>query len=559
MRKLIVLLMSVSFLFVSCAKEQVSADYNVIPLPQSIEKNSEGDFVISSNTKISFPAGNEALEKIATFLSEYIEFSTGMKLSTTDNEVASNAIILKTGYASDNKEAYLLTINDEQIVINGTTEAGTFYGVQTLRKSIPVDAIDKDILLVGVEIKDYPRFRYRGMHFDVARHFYSVDFIKKYIDNLALHNINTFHWHLTDDQGWRVEIKKYPKLTEIGSKRKGTLIGHNEKDKPHQFDSIPYGGFYTQDELRDVVQYAKDRFITIIPEIDLPGHMLAALAAYPELGCIGEGYAVGMRWGVYDDVLCAGNDKTFEFVEDVLTEVLDIFPSKLIHIGGDECPKTKWEKCPKCQQRIKELKLTGKNGHTKEQELQSYYMSRVEAFLNEKGRNIIGWDEIIEGGIAPNATIMSWRGIKGGIIAARQGHDVIMTPNNYLYFDYNQGEDLSKEPLNIGGLVSMEKVYGFEPMPEELTEGEKHHIIGVQANLWTEYFKTEDVVEYMQMPRLDALATIQWTMPERKEDFVTFLTRLNKMLAYYDKAGYNYAKHVLKEEDSDHHKRENKE
>lgn len=549
MRKLIVLFMSVFFLFVSCKKEQVTADYNVIPLPQSIEEKNEGNFVINSNTKISYPAGDEALERTASFLSEYIEFSTGMKLATTDEEVASNAIVLKTGYVTDNKEAYLLTINDKQIVIDGTTGAGTFYGVQTLRKSIPVDAIGKDVLLTGVEIKDYPRFGYRGMHLDVARHFFSVDFIKKYIDNLALHNINTFHWHLTDDQGWRVEIKQYPKLTEIGSKRKGTLIGHNEIDKPHQFDTIPHEGFYTQDELKDIVQYAEDRFITIIPEIDLPGHMLAALAAYPELGCIGKDYEVGMRWGVYDDVLCAGNDKTFEFVENVLTEVLNIFPSKFIHIGGDECPKTKWEKCPKCQQRIKDLKLIGKNGHTKEQELQSYYMTRVEAFLNDKGRNIIGWDEIIEGGIAPNATIMSWRGINGGIVAAREGHDVIMTPYNYLYFDYNQGEDASKEPLNIGGYLPLEKVYGFEPVPQELTEEEKRHIIGVQANLWTEYFKTEDVVEYMQMPRLDALVTMQWTMPERKEDYATFLTRLNKMLAYYDKAGYKYAKHVLTKKD----------
>lgn len=542
--KLIVLLCMLCSLFTACDREQTQANYQIIPLPKSIELGDSNGFIINKNTKISFPEGNQELKRVASFLAEYISFASDLNLLIKEGDSGDNTIFLKTGYNNENKDAYLLTVDEKNIIIDGSTEAGTFYGIQTLYKSIPVNSENKDIFLQNVRIEDAPRFAYRGMHLDVARHYFSVDFIKKYIDVIALHNINKFHLHLTDDQGWRVEIKKYPKLTKIGSIRKGTLIGHNETDKPHRFDDIEYGGFYTQEQLKEIVAYANDRFIEIIPEIDLPGHMLAALAAYPEFGCVGEGYEVGRRWGVYDDVLCAGKEETYKFVEDVLTEIMDIFPSKLIHIGGDECPKVRWEKCPKCQTKIKELNIKPRKGQTAEAQLQSQFMARIEVFLNNHGRNIIGWDEILEGGATPNVTIMSWRGTQGGIDAARQHHDVIMTPYDHLYFDYNQGADKSKEPLSIGGYLPIEKVYTFEPVPEELTEKEKQYIIGVQANLWTEYFKTEDIVEYMLIPRIDALAEIQWVMPENKEDYNSFLERLNRMFIYYDKAGYNYAKHV---------------
>lgn len=524
-------------------KPSVTADYNVIPLPQSIQMGDGKGFTIKSSTKIVYPAGNEKLQKTAQFLSDYIKFATGMSLSTTDQSLTDNGIILKAELADDNQEAYSLIVDSKLAVINGASDAGTFYGMQTLRKSIPVDSTDVNILLPVVNIEDYPRFGYRGMHLDVGRHMFPVEFIKEYIDILALHNINVFHWHLTEDQGWRIEIKKYPKLTEIGSQRKGTVVGRWNPDN-HNYDNVPYGGFYTQDEAREIVAYAADRFITVIPEIDLPGHMLAALAAYPEYGCTGGPYEVGMRWGVLEDILCAGNDKTFEFLEDVFTEILDIFPSEYIHIGGDEAPKVRWEKCPKCQARIKELGLKADKNHTKEQRLQSYVISRVEKFLNDKNRQIIGWTEILEGGLAPNATVMSWLGKEGGIEAARLGHDVIMCPYQVLYFDYQQGKDASKEPLSIGGYTSVEKVYDYEPVAPELTDEQKSYIMGVQANIWTEYIKDSKHVEYMMMPRVDALSEIQWTEPDKK-DFEGFKVRLGKMVKLYDKYGYNYAKHIF--------------
>lgn len=525
------------------SKPVVTADYNVIPLPQSINMGEGEGFTVKSSTKIVYPAGNEKLQKTAQFLSEYIQFATGMTLAATDKETADNGIILRNDYANENKEAYNLKVDSKSAVINGASDAAVFYGVQTLRKSIPVDSTGVNILLPAVDIQDYPRFGYRGMHLDVGRHMFPVEFIKQYIDVLALHNINIFHWHLTEDQGWRIEIKKYPELTEIGSMRKGTVIGRWTPENQN-YDNVPYGGFYTQDEAREIVQYAADRFITVIPEIDLPGHMLAALTAYPELGCTGGPYEVGMRWGVLEDILCAGNDQTFEFLENVFTEILDIFPSEYIHIGGDEAPKVRWEKCPKCQARIKELGLKSDKAHTKEQRLQSYTISRVEKFLNDHGRQIIGWTEILEGGLAPNATVMSWLGKDGAIEAARLGHNVIMCPYQVLYFDYQQGKDPGKEPVSIGGYTSVEKVYNYEPVAPELTDEQKKYIIGVQANIWTEYIKDSKHVEYMQMPRIDALSEIQWTNPSKK-DFEGFKVRLGKMVKLYDKYGYNYARHVF--------------
>ena len=378
------------------------------------------------------------------------------------------------------------------------------------------------------------------MHLDVARHFFSVDEVKRYIDLLAMHKLNVFHWHLTDDQGWRIEIKKYPKLTEIGSIRKYTMVEKNFD----QYDNTPYGGYYTQEQIRDIVNYAKERFITIIPEVDLPGHMVAALASYPSLGCTGGPYEVQGVWGVHPDVLCAGKEETYEFVTDVLSEVIELFPSRYIHIGGDECPKDRWKKCPLCQARIRKLGLKTDKEHTAEERLQSYFMTRVEKFLNENNRQIIGWDEILEGGAAPNATVMSWRGTDGGVQAAKLRHNVVMTPNTYLYFDYYQSEDTQTEPLAIGSYVPLERVYDFEPVPDTLDNDSKKYILGAQANLWTEYISDFKQVEYMLLPRLDALSEVQWTQPENK-NWVNFLDRLQHNIQVYDLKGYNYGKHIF--------------
>lgn len=528
-------------LLASCSKTTIiKADYGVIPLPQNTVLADSGQFVLNHNTRIVYAKGNDVQKQTADFLSDYIKLSTGLTLAVTDEDVTENAIVLKSDYQAGGKaESYKLTVNDKQIEINGSDDAGTFYGVQTLRKSIPVDAIKNTVAFPAVSITDNPRFQYRGMMLDVGRHFFPTEFVKKYIDILALHNINRFHWHLTDDQGWRIEIKKYPKLTEVGSQRAQTVIGHNSG----KFDGTPYGGFYTQDEIKDVVDYAQKRFITVIPEIDLPGHMLAALTAYPELGCTGGPYKVGEEWGVFDDVLCAGNDSVYTFLDGVFAELIELFPSKYIHVGGDECPKTKWKECPKCQAQIKKIGLKSDAHHTKEDRLQSYVISHVEKFLNSKGRQIIGWDEILEGGLAPNATVMSWRGMDGGIAAAQQHHDVIMAPNSHVYFDYYQTRDTQNEPMAIGGFVSVEKVYNLEPVPAVLKDDEKKYIIGTQANLWTEYIPTTEQVEYMLLPRLAALAEVQWIMPEKK-DYKTFLPRLEKLMLQYKQAGYNYATHV---------------
>lgn len=530
-----------SMLLVGCGnKPAVEADYAVIPLPQEITK-SEGElFTLNNNTKIVYPKGSDIQKQTAEFLSEYIKFSTGINLKVTDEESADNVIILKADYKADKPESYNLTVNGKQIIINGSDDAGTFYGVQTLRKSMPADATENTVVFPAVDIKDYPRFAYRGMMLDVSRHFFPTEFIKKYIDILALHNINRFHWHITDDQGWRIEIKKHPELTKIGSQREQTVIGRNSGE----FDGKPYGGFYTQEEIKDIVAYAQKKFITIIPEVDLPGHMLAALATYPNLGCTGGPYKVSGEWGVFDDVLCAGNDSVYTFLEDVYGEVIELFPSTYIHVGGDECPKVRWKTCPKCQAKIKAEGLKADANHSAEDKLQSYVISRIEKFLNSRGRQIIGWDEILEGGLAPNATVMSWRGMEGGIAAAKQQHNAIMTPNSHLYFDAYQTRDTQDEPLAIGGYTPIEKVYAFEPVPSELSADEQKYIIGTQANLWTEYILDSQHAEYMVLPRIAALAEVQWTEPSKK-DFTTFLPRLNRLLKLYDRLGFNYAKHIF--------------
>lgn len=525
----------------SCSHgNRVEGNYGVVPLPASVTQTGNGAFTLNAATRITYPEGNEVLRQNAEFLASYIENATGYKPEITASEPAGNSINLMLTGEIDNPEGYKLTVTSSRADIEGATEAGVFYGIQTLRKSIPAEAKGMEVELPAVTIADAPRFAYRGMMMDVGRHFFTLDSVKQFIDILALHNMNTLHWHLTDDQGWRIEIKKYPELTKIGSQRKQTVIGHNSGE----YDGMPYGGFYTQDEVRDVIDYAAKRFITIIPEIDLPGHQQAALATYPELGCTGGPYEVWQQWGISDDVICAGNEKSMQFLEDVLGEIIDLFPSEYIHVGGDECPKIRWEKCPKCQARIRQEGIKGDKKHSKEAYLQSYVISRMEKFVESKGRHIIGWDEILEGGLAPNATVMSWRGIEGGREAALQGHDAIMTPSSHLYFDYYQSTDVENEPMAIGGYNPLDKVYNYEPVPDGLTAEQQKHIIGTQANIWTEYIPSFSQFEYMAMPRMGALSEIQWTAPEKK-NYADFLNRLVRLTEIYDQQGYNYGKHLF--------------
>ena len=529
----------------SCNTEKEVADYQVIPLPQEISLTSEEKpFTLNAGTLIAYPNNNLLLKKNAEFLSEYLQETLGYTLEvkevTPDTDV-NNAITFGLNPTIENKEGYILKITSNGVTIDGKTEQGVFYGIQTLRKSIPAVSKAKTVQLPAGCIKDEPRFAYRGMHLDVCRHFFPVEFVKKYIDLLALHNMNTFHWHLTDDQGWRIEIKKHPKLTEIGSIRKRTMIGKNR----NLFDNTPYGGFYTQEQAREIVRYAQERYITVIPEVDLPGHMLAVLASYPEFGCTGGPYEVSPKWGIFPDVLCIGNEQAMLFLKDVMAEIIDIFPSPYIHIGGDEAPRVRWKNCAKCQARIKAEKLYADEKHSAEDRLQSYCMARIEKFINERGRRIIGWDEILEGDVAPNATIMSWRGATGGIKAAQMGHDVIMTPNTHCYLDYYQTDNIDEEPIASGRYIplNVKKVYSFEPT-ESLTEKQAKHILGVQANLWTEYIATSEHVEYMILPRMTALSEVQWLYPDRK-NYKDFTKRLISFLQFYDRDNLNYAKHIF--------------
>ncbi len=523
----------------SCTSPELpTAKYQVVPLPQEIIEEAGDGFVLDNSTCIVYN-GDAQMKRNAELLAEYIKEKTNLELTVTD-VAAEGAITLTVGEAGENAEGYSLTVDAKGVNITGASPAGVFYGMQTLRKALPITEGGK-IELSAVTINDYPRFSYRGAHLDVSRHFFTTDSIKRFVDMLALHNLNRFHWHLTDDQGWRIEIKKYPELTTVAAQRDETVIGKNSPE----YDGKHYGPFfYTQEECREIVAYAAERHITVIPEIDLPGHMQAALAAYPEYGCTGGPYEVWKMWGVSDNVLCAGNDATLSFIEDILSEVIEVFPSEYIHIGGDECPKTQWEKCPKCQARIKVLGIKGDDKHTAEMYLQSFVINHAEKFLNSKGRQIIGWDEILEGGLAPNATVHSWRGVEGGIEAAKQGHDCIMSPTTFMYFDYYQTKYTDDEPLAIGGYVPVEKVYSFEPINDTLAVDVQKHIIGVQANLWTEYVPTYSHVEYMELPRMAALCEVQWCKPKNK-DFNDFKQRLLPLIKLYEKKQYNYAKHIL--------------
>lgn len=531
-------LAAMAFLLPSTAAGQ-TADFNIIPRPQQVNVSNDAPFTLSAKTVISLGTNSQNMKRNANMLASYIEQATGIRPAVGKSKNGT-AIVLTIDKTIANAEGYKLDADAKQIRIAGASAAGVFYGIQTLRKSLPlVNGKASKVSIPAVHIADAPRFAYRGTHLDVSRHFVTADSVRQFIDMLALHNINRFHWHLTDDQGWRIEIKKYPLLTQIGSKRAQTVIGHNSG----KYDGKPYSGFYTQKQIRDIVKYAADRYITIVPEIDLPGHMQAALAAYPDMGCTGGPYEVWQKWGVSDNVLCAGNDKTLTFIDNVLKEITKLFPSKYIHVGGDECPKTQWQKCPKCQARIKALNLEAKDGHSAEERLQSYIITHASNYLKSLGRNTIGWDEILEGGLAEGATVMSWRGESGGIAAAKQHHDVVMTPNSYLYFDYYQSLDKANEPLAIGGYLPLETVYSYEPMPKELTADEARHIIGVQANIWTEYMPTFKQMQYMALPRLAALSEVQWSQPALK-DYTSFTNRLTEFTHLYDRLGYNYAKHL---------------
>ena len=521
--------------------------YPIIPKPAKL-KPQQGQFVFNAETRIVAPVSDPDMHNAVFALLERLLLSTGLKFEITDNTAGNikldkNMVYCRLVSSIANKEAYKMKIEKDRIEIEASAPAGIFYAIQTLRQLLPPEinrnALAKDVTwaVPCAVIEDEPRYPYRGMMLDVSRYFSDATAVKRYIDQLAFHKINYFHWHLTDDPGWRIEIKKYPKLTEIGAWRNRTLIG-DLYVRPHIFKQERYGGFYTQEEIKEVVAYAKKKFVTVIPEIEMPGHALAALTAYPELSCTGGPFEVATHWGVFNDVFCP-KESTFDFLENVLAEVMELFPSEYIHIGGDECPKLRWKNCYHCQTKIKELGLKD------EHELQSYFITRIEKFVNSKGKRIIGWDEILEGGLAPNATVMSWRGTNGGIAAAKQGNDVIMTPTAFCYFDYYQSEDRDTEPKAIGGYVPMEKVYSFDPTPESLTENEAKHILGAQANLWREYIDTDAYVEYMLYPRLAALSEVVWT-PKKEKNYEDYMLRLTSILKHYEAMNINYARSNLK-------------
>jgi hexosaminidase len=521
----------------SFVKNLFAGSVNIVPIPMQV-KEGKGVFIIQAGTRIMVDETNGTLE-MATLLAEKIRFSSGLQLEIASYNAAfpkNNTIVFTTLGAdrSLGKEGYTIEVSETQVFVKSISANGFFYGLQSVLQLLPPDvekasSAAKSFSLPVVSIKDKPRFAYRGMHLDVGRYMYPVDFIKKYIDIMAMYKLNTFHWHLTEDQGWRIEIKKYPLLTKVGSVRKGTQIG-----KTDESDNIPYGGFYTQDEAREIVAYAASKFISVIPEIEMPGHSVAALTAYPWLSCTGGPFEVRTKWGVADDICCAGNDSVYIFMQDVLTEIMDIFPSTYIHIGADEAPKARWKECRKCQSRIQA------EGLKDEAELQSYFVKRIENFLVSKNRRLIGWDEILEGGLAPEATVMAWRGIQAAIDAATQGHDAIMTPVDYCYFDYYQS-DPATEPLAIGGYLTLKTVYSYNPVPPVLTPDQAKHIIGVQGNVWTEYMKTSDIVEYMAFPRAIALAEIAWSQQERR-DWDDFINRMDNQFPRLDNMKVNYSK-----------------
>lgn len=514
-------------IFVFIAFYTLAFSQHLIPAPSSITLSKSAGFMVDGNTAI---IGNTVanMENIKVFNALYtMRFKNSLNVLL--NPPRRNNAVYVREIKNDTTSAYTLDVYKDSIVIVGSLK-GCFYGLMTTLQLIEKQ-LSGAYLVKPVSIKDAPAFDWRGMHLDVSRHFFSVDDVKRYIDMMALYKMNVFHWHLTDDQGWRIEIKKYPKLTEIGAWRSATLKGH-ACEFPEHYDSTKHGGFYTQEQVKDVIAYAAQRHITIIPEIEMPGHAQAAIAAYPNVSCKGDPLKVAQKWGVFDDVFCA-KDENFTFLEDVLTEVMALFPAPIIHIGGDECPKVRWKVCPKCQA------VKTREGLKDEHELQSYFIKRIEKFVNSKGKTIIGWDEILDGGLAPNAMVMSWRGIEGGLAAVKQNHKVVMTPTEWCYLDHYQGNP-QFEPLAIGWFTPLDNVYSFDPIPAELPDSLRSFILGSQGNIWTEYIPTMKHLEYMALPRMGAMAEVLWTYP-KKRDYKEFYTRVNNHVKMLGQMGFNYS------------------
>lgn len=540
--KRILFLFICPLLAVACNK-RVVADYNVIPQVQNLSVKDGDVYVFDSSRKLVYDNqdSRRSLELFAQDLEELVGIRPSVAAGTSED--AKGNVYFTLGLRDGRKEAYSINVSSDGILVQAVTPEGIYRATRTLLKSVGAEKTSS-VEFPSAEVSDWPRFGYRGLMLDVSRHFSDVEMVKRTIDMLALHQLNIFHWHLTDDQGWRIEIKSHPELTEIGAWRDDTVVGRYLGGTDYPTDGKRHGGFYTQEQIREIVAYAKERYIEIIPEIDLPGHTSAVLAAYPQLGCEDKEYKVANRWGVIRDVLCAGNPASLDLFKDIMDEVCELFPGKYIHLGGDECVKERWKACPKCQRKIRELGLKDGSRYSKEDYLQSWFMGEVASFVQSKGKRVIGWDEILEGVPMDDSVIMSWRGTEGGITAARMGHDVVMTPTSDMYFDQSQTLASQLEEIPVGGFINVMKVYSYEPLPASLTPEQQKHILGCQANVWCEYMPEERIRQYQILPRLAALSEVQWTMPERK-NYKDFLKRLPKMLSIYDHYGYNYAKHIF--------------
>lgn len=540
--KRILFLFICPLLAVACNK-RVVADYNVIPQVQNLSVKDGDVYVFDSSRKLVYDNqdSRRSLELFAQDLEELVGIRPSVAAGTSED--AKGNVYFTLGLRDGRKEAYNINVSSDGILVRAVAPEGIYRATRTLLKSVGTEKTSS-VEFPSAEVSDWPRFGYRGLMLDVSRHFSDVEMVKRTIDMLALHQLNIFHWHLTDDQGWRIEIKSHPELTEVGAWRDDTVVGRYLGGTDYPTDGKRHGGFYTQEQIREIVAYAKERYIEIIPEIDLPGHTSAVLAAYPQLGCEDKEYKVANRWGVIRDVLCAGNPASLDLFKDIMDEVCELFPGKYIHLGGDECVKERWKACPKCQRKIRELGLKDGSRYSKEDYLQSWFMGEVASFVQSKGKRVIGWDEILEGVPMDDSVIMSWRGTEGGITAARMGHDVVMTPTSDMYFDQSQTLASQLEEIPVGGFINVMKVYSYEPLPASLTPEQQKHILGCQANVWCEYMPEERIRQYQMLPRLAALSEVQWTMPERK-NYKDFLKRLPKMLSIYDHYGYNYAKHIF--------------
>lgn len=540
--KRILFLFICPLLAVACNK-RVVADYNVIPQVQNLSVKDGDVYVFDSSRKLVYDNQDcrRSLELFAQDLEELVGIRPSVAAGTSED--AKGNVYFTLGLQDGRKEAYSINVSSDGILVRAVAPEGIYRATRTLLKSVGTEKTSS-VEFPSAEVSDWPRFGYRGLMLDVSRHFSDVEMVKRTIDMLALHQLNIFHWHLTDDQGWRIEIKSHPELTEVGAWRDDTVVGRYLGGTDYPTDGKRHGGFYTQEQIREIVAYAKERYIEIIPEIDLPGHTSAVLAAYPQLGCEDKEYKVANRWGVIRDVLCAGNPASLDLFKDIMDEVCDLFPGKYIHLGGDECVKDRWKACPKCQKKIRELGLKDVGRYSKEDYLQSWFMGEVASYVQSKGKRVIGWDEILEGVPMDDSVIMSWRGTEGGITAARMGHDVVMTPTSDMYFDQSQTLASQLEEIPVGGFINVMKVYSYEPLPASLTPEQQKHILGCQANVWCEYMPEERIRQYQMLPRLAALSEVQWTMPERK-NYKDFLKRLPKMLSIYDHYGYNYAKHIF--------------